>query len=59
MGASVEPLDRDMDIAGNVPDADVVTLGAGVPGILKPEMPRSFAQFPKSRLLPRERRLSR
>ena len=38
LGASVELLGRDSDIASNTRDADIIILGAGVPGILKPDM---------------------
>lgn len=38
LGASVELLGRDSDIASYTRDADVIILGAGVPGILKPDM---------------------
>ncbi len=38
LGASVELLGRNSDIAANTLDADIVILGAGVPGILKAEM---------------------
>lgn len=38
LGAEVALLGRDSDIAGATRDADVIILGAGVPGILKPDM---------------------
>ena len=38
LGAAVELLGRDSNIAANTLDADIVILGAGVPGVLKPDM---------------------
>jgi methylenetetrahydrofolate dehydrogenase (NADP+)/methenyltetrahydrofolate cyclohydrolase len=38
LGATVELLGRDADIAAHTRDADIIILGAGVPGVLKPDM---------------------
>jgi len=38
LGATVELLGRDADIASHTKNADIIILGAGVPGILKPDM---------------------
>jgi methylenetetrahydrofolate dehydrogenase (NADP+)/methenyltetrahydrofolate cyclohydrolase len=38
LGAEVELLGRDSDIKAHTKNADVIILGAGVPGILKPDM---------------------
>ncbi len=38
LGAQVQLLGRDSDIAAATREADVIILGAGVPGILKPDM---------------------
>ena len=38
LGADVELLGRDSDIAASTRNADIILLGAGVPGILKPDM---------------------
>lgn len=38
LGAEVELLGRDADIAAHTKNADIIILGAGVPGILKPDM---------------------
>jgi len=38
LGASVELLGRDANIPEYTKDADIIILGAGVPGILKPDM---------------------
>jgi methylenetetrahydrofolate dehydrogenase (NADP+)/methenyltetrahydrofolate cyclohydrolase len=38
LGAEVTLLGRDADIASHTRDADIILLGAGVPGILKPDM---------------------
>jgi methylenetetrahydrofolate dehydrogenase (NADP+) / methenyltetrahydrofolate cyclohydrolase len=38
LGATVELLGRDADIVSHTKNADIIILGAGVPGILKPDM---------------------
>lgn len=38
LGATVELLGRDADISAHTKNADIIILGAGVPGILKPDM---------------------